>query len=123
MFPPQPQLSLPTPKYGSFHGCSRPFLRRRLDMGDWASEVTYSTHSIISCTVPLPTLPQKYGSQPSCAHRSRNSCVPKWLFSTTPPQWVLIMAVDVAVDGRARLFRVDNQVVGGGRCGVALRRG
>ena len=29
----------------------------------------YSTHSIISCTEPLPTLPQMYGSVPSCSHK------------------------------------------------------
>jgi hypothetical protein len=27
----------------------------------------------------------------ACSQRSRNSCVPKWLFSTTPPQCVLII--------------------------------
>ena len=57
MLPPQPHVSLPTPKYGSRHGFSRPFCRRRFAIGESASEVMYSTHSIISCGVPLPTLP------------------------------------------------------------------
>ena len=64
MFPPHPQLSLPTPKYFSFHGLSRPFARRSFASVESPSAVMYSTHSIISCTVPLPTLPQMYGSAP-----------------------------------------------------------
>ena len=59
---------------------------RKMPIGLLPSEVTYSTHCDISCTVPLPTLPHIYGSHPSCSQRSMNSCVPKWLFSTTPPQ-------------------------------------
>src|SRR5512146_732960 len=89
MRPPQPQFSLPTPKYLSLHGSARPFLRRRSAIGLVPSKVIYSTHWDISCTVPLPTLPQTYGSHSNCAQRSINSCVPKWLFSVTPPQWVL----------------------------------
>ena len=34
-------------------------------MGETASEVRYSTHSIISWAVPLPTLPVMYASVPS----------------------------------------------------------
>ena len=49
----------------------------------------YSTQADISCTVPLPMLPQMYGSQPTCSQRSKNSCVPNWLGSFTPPQLVL----------------------------------
>ena len=91
MLPPQPQFSLPTPQYLTFQGSSRPFCRRQSAIGLIPSNVKYSTHCCISWTVPLPTLPQMYGSQPSCSHRSRNSCVPKWLFSVTPPQCVLII--------------------------------
>ena len=91
MRPPQPQFSLPTPKYLSFHGSPRPFARRRSPIGLLPSKVTYSTHCDISCTVPLPTLPQMYGSHSNCSQRSMNSWVPKALFSTTPPQCVLIM--------------------------------
>jgi hypothetical protein len=57
MLPPQPHGSLAIPKYGRRHGFSRPFWRRRLAIGEIASEVMYSTHSIISWGVPLPTLP------------------------------------------------------------------
>ena len=46
------------PKYRTFQGLSRPFWRRRFAIGEMASEVMYSTHSIISCGVPLPTLPE-----------------------------------------------------------------
>src|ERR1700742_4145997 len=91
MFPPQPHDSLPTAKYFSFHGLSRPFCLRKFANGLSASEVMYSTHSIISCTVPEPTLPQMYGSQPTCSQKSMNSCVPNELSSTTPPQCVLII--------------------------------
>jgi len=48
---------MPTPKYRTFQGFSRPFWRRRLAIGESASDVRYSTHSIISCTEPLPTFP------------------------------------------------------------------
>ncbi len=46
-------------------GFSRPFARRRSAIGDTPSKFMYSTHSLISRTVPLPRLPQTYGSQPS----------------------------------------------------------
>lgn len=62
---PQPQFSLPTPKYLISHGSSRPFCRRQFAIGLLPSKVRYSTHCDISWTVPLPTLPQLYGSQPS----------------------------------------------------------
>jgi len=88
MLPPQPQFSLPTPQYLMRHGFSRPFSLRQFAIGDSPSNVMYSTHSDISCTVPLPTLPLMYGSQPSSSHSIKNSCVPKWLFSMTPPQCV-----------------------------------
>src|ERR1039458_5161458 len=92
MLPPQPQLSLPTAQNGTFHGLSRPFCRRKLAIGESAALVRYSTHCIISCTEPLPTLPQMHGSEATCSQKVLNSWVPKWLFSTTPPQVVLMMA-------------------------------
>ena len=49
MLPPQPQFSLPTPKYVIFHGFSRPFLRRRLASSLSPSKVMYSIQSRISC--------------------------------------------------------------------------
>src|SRR5436190_11240167 len=91
MLPPQHHDSLPSAKYLSFQGLWRPFWRRRLASGLSASEVMYSTHSIISCTVPEPTLPHTYGWQPTCSQKSMNSCVPNELSSTTPPQCVLII--------------------------------
>ena len=91
MLPPQPQFSLPTPKYLSAHGASCPFARRRSAIGETSGLVMYSTQSCISRTVPLPRLPLTYGSQPSCRHSSKNSCAPKELSSTTPPQWELII--------------------------------
>ena len=78
-------------KYFSFHGSCRPFARRWLASGESAALVMYSTQADISCTVPLPRLPQRYGSQPTCSQRSKNSCVPNWLVSCTPPQVVLII--------------------------------
>jgi hypothetical protein len=92
MLPPQPQLSLPTPKNGKRHGVSRPFARRRSVIGERPGKVMYSTHSRISFTLPDPTLPQMYGSAPIISHRSKNSCVPKWLFSVTLPQCVLTIS-------------------------------
>ena len=86
MLPPHPQLSFPTPRYFNFHALSRPFLRRRLAIGESPSEVIYSTHLASSSTVPLPTLPLTYGSQPSISQRFKNSCVPKLLSSIVPPQ-------------------------------------
>jgi hypothetical protein len=38
-------------------GSSRPLALRSLAMGLSPSRVRYSTHSLISCTVPEPTLP------------------------------------------------------------------
>ena len=58
-------------------------------MGVSPSEVMYSTHWAISLTVPEPTLPLMYGSQPSISQRFRNSWVPKELSSMVPPQLLL----------------------------------
>src|SRR5690554_6067901 len=88
MFPPHPQFSLPTPKYLSFQGFSLPCSFLNSAIGDCPSKVMYSIQSFISCTVPLPTFPHIYGSQPTMLQKSRNSAVPKWLFSITPPQCV-----------------------------------
>ena len=55
-------------------------------IGESPSEVMYSTHLASSSTVPLPTFPLIYGSQPSISQRFRNSCVPKLLSSIVPPQ-------------------------------------
>ncbi len=52
MLPPQPQVSLPTPKYGKLQGLSRPFFRRSSASVDFVSDVMYSTHSAISCGLP-----------------------------------------------------------------------
>ena len=57
------------PQNGTRHGCSRPFALRRRAIGLSPSRVRYSTHSLISCTVPLPTLPLTYGSAPSSSHK------------------------------------------------------
>ena len=57
MLPPQPQFSLPTPKYFRRQGCSWPLRLRSSLMGERPPKVMYSTHSLISCTVPLPRLP------------------------------------------------------------------
>ena len=65
MRPPQPQFSLPTPKYGRRKGSARPLARLRFTMLESAALVMYSTHCIISSTLPLPTLPQTYGAAPS----------------------------------------------------------
>src|SRR5574344_506719 len=86
MLPPHPQLPLPTPRNFTFHALSRPFWRRSFAIGVLPSLVMYSTHLASSSTVPLPTLPLIYGSQPSISHRLRNSCVPKLLSSIVPPQ-------------------------------------
>src|SRR5690606_19437911 len=91
MLPPQPQVSLPIPQYLTFQGFSRPFSIRNSDMGLPFSTLTYCSQSISSCTVPLPTLADKYGSAPSNSHMSRQSCVPKLLSSETPPHQRLIM--------------------------------
>src|ERR1044071_2639579 len=85
MFPPQPHASLPTPHIFTFHGFSLPFSARSLDIGLSPSKFTYCTHSVSSCTVPLPTLPARYGSAPSNSHIFKKSCVPKLLSSVTPP--------------------------------------
>ena len=66
-------------------------------MGETPGMLQYSTQSENSCTVPLPTLPEIYGSQPSWRQTSRNSCVPKALFSVTPPQLVLTMVLRCAL--------------------------
>src|SRR5690349_2438850 len=58
MLPPQPQVSLPTPKNGTFQGFSRPFLRRSCTSVELVSDIMYSTQSAISCGVPEPTLPE-----------------------------------------------------------------
>jgi hypothetical protein len=96
MLPPQPQFSLPTPQNVTGHGSSRPLARRRAAIGLSPDIVRYSSHSAISRTEPLPSLPAIYGSHrdsgvDNCSHKSRNSCVPTWLFSVTPPQWTLTM--------------------------------
>ena len=88
MFPPHPQLSLPTPRYFTFHGSTRPFSALSLAIGPSAA-VMYSTHFASSSTVPDPTFPLMYGSQPIISQRLRNSCVPKELSSTVPPQLLL----------------------------------
>ena len=51
----------------------------------------YSTHCAVSCTVPLPTFMDTYGSHSNNSHRFRNSCVPKLLSSTVPPQLLFTM--------------------------------
>ncbi len=89
MLPPQPHGSLPMPKNGTRHGSSRPCSRRREAIGESSARVRYSIHSLISRTVPEPTLPFTYGSASSSSHRARNSWVPKELSSTTSPQWEL----------------------------------
>src|SRR6476661_667102 len=89
MFPPQPQASFPIPQYFALHGSCCPFFLRRSDIGAFASKFTYCTQSASSCTVPLPTFPEMYGSVPNSLHMLRNSCVPKLLSSVTPPQLVL----------------------------------
>src|SRR5574344_2027291 len=86
MLPPHPQLSFPTPRNFTCHAFSRPFCLRSFAIGVSPSLVMYSTHLASSSTVPLPTFPLIYGSQPSISHRFRNSCVPKLLSSIVPPQ-------------------------------------
>src|SRR4029079_6266435 len=89
MFPPQPQASFPIPQNFTLHALSCPFFLRRSDIGLFASKLAYCTQSANSCTVPLPTFPEMYGSVFSSLHISKNSCVPKLLSSVTPPQFVL----------------------------------
>src|SRR5215212_4463276 len=89
MLPPHPQLSLPTPQKRTFHGAARPFALRRSAIGLGPGWFTYSHHSHISRTVPLPTLPTMNGSAPNRSVSSRNSCVPTPLSSVTPPQLLL----------------------------------
>ncbi len=57
MLPPQPQFSLPMPQKGTFHGSDRPCSRRSRDIGASPDRVRYSIQSLISATVPDPTLP------------------------------------------------------------------
>ena len=57
MLPPQPQASFPIPQNGTFHGASRPLALRNATIGESPSRVRYSIHSLISRTVPEPTLP------------------------------------------------------------------
>src|SRR5215218_3458414 len=85
MLPPQPQASLPTPQNFTFQGLSRPFSRLRPDIGLSPLKFTYCAQSASSCTVPLPTLPARYGSVPSSSHIFKKSCVPKLLSSVMPP--------------------------------------
>jgi hypothetical protein len=72
-------------------------------MGLFPVRVRYSTQWLISSTVPEPTLPLMYGSASSSAQRSMNSCVPKWLFSSTSPQWVL------SIEGRWSLGPIPSR--------------
>src|SRR5690606_10566866 len=58
MLPPQPHISLPMPKNGTFHGLSRPLARRSSASDEPFSWVMYSTHSAISRGEPLPVLPE-----------------------------------------------------------------
>src|SRR5690625_7314350 len=75
MFPPQPQASLPMPKNGTVHGSSRPFSRRSAAIGESSARVRYSIQSLISRTVPEPTLPLTYASVPSSSTKiGRASC-------------------------------------------------
>src|SRR5674476_1618610 len=53
--PPPPQGSLPRPQKGTRHGSSPPFARRSSTIGEVPERVRYSTHSLISRTVPEPT--------------------------------------------------------------------
>lgn len=92
MCPPHPHASLPRPQKRTRHGSSRPLALRRRTIGESPSRVRYSTQSLISLTVPEPTLPLMYGSAPSSSHRAMNSWVPKWLFSSTLPQCVFTIA-------------------------------
>src|SRR5436305_11860583 len=85
MLPPQPQASLPTPQNFTRQALSRPFSRRSFDIGLSPSKFAYCTQSDTSCTVPLPTLADKYGSAPNSSHIFKKSCVPKELSSVTPP--------------------------------------
>ena len=90
MFPPQPQLSFPTPRYLTFQGSFLPFLALNSAIVP-PFAVIYSTHFASSSTVPEPTLPEIYGSIPSISQKLRNSWVPKELSSTVPPQLELII--------------------------------
>src|SRR5688500_15654012 len=86
MLPPQPHTSLPTPHIFTFHGFSLPFCTLHLLIGPaLPSKFTYCTQSVSSCTVPLPTLPARYGCAPIFSHIFKKSCVPKLLSSVTPP--------------------------------------
>src|SRR5215208_2186956 len=89
MLPPHPQLSLLTPQKRTFHGAARPLRRRRSAIGLGPGWFTYSHHSHISRTVPLPTLPTTNGCVPRRSASARNSCVPTPLSSVTPPQLLL----------------------------------
>ena len=64
---------------------------------DSESLVMYSTHSINSCGVPLPTLPQTYASHPIISQRFMNSCVPNVFGSITPPQCVLMRLARLSI--------------------------
>src|SRR5215467_4686359 len=88
MLPPHPHVSLPTPQYFTFQGLSRPFRRLSVASVESVSDVMYSTQSIASWTVPLPTLMLMYGSAPINSHRSMNSWVPNAFVSMTPDQLV-----------------------------------
>src|SRR5690606_40367909 len=61
------------------------------DIGLTPSKFVYCTHSATSCTVPLPTFAERYGSVPSSSHMLRKSWVPKLLSSVTPPHQVFTM--------------------------------
>ena len=81
MFPPQPQLSLPTPMNFTFQACSRPFCRRSLAIGPSLSDVIYSIQSEASWTVPLPTFMQciaKLLLKPDATHTLKNLLLKQW---------------------------------------------
>src|ERR1019366_8701727 len=88
MYPPQPQLSLPTPHNETLYGASCPFFRRISVSVLLPLKFKYSIQFSISCGVPVPTFPAIYGSHPNSLHNFKNSSVPKLLSSVTMPQVV-----------------------------------
>src|ERR1700761_718183 len=79
-FPPQPQLSLPTPQYCTLYGSGDPpAARTSAQVVLPAGELQYSTHWSKAYAFRLRTLAARYGSAPDSLQKRTNSSVPNWL--------------------------------------------
>src|SRR5690242_788593 len=122
MFPPQPHVSLPTAKYGIFHGLSRPLRRRRFARSESALDVIYSIHSITPVILVGETATgpaqdrnmqffQRSNDVITQAARVRDRRVfphPKAVVDQTAEVFGKL-AVDVTVDGPSWLVQPDRE--------------